>query len=90
MDVASGRATAQISSDYRFTVRARGRSIFSGNAVAKVSQDGSSKVVAALSVEAVQALREGSTVDVTGQGIGTQQFSLAGSKAAINSSSCGV
>lgn len=92
MDVTANGQTAGGPQGYDFIVFSRGQSIFAGNAAVgpSDSNDGSAKVVAPLSVEAVQALRKGNSVEIAVDGSGTQRFSLAGSKAAINSSSCGV
>ena len=78
--------------EYAFRIQRNGQSLFMDAArlVPVRRDDGSSVFYATLSAEAVEALRRGNSVEVSVPGVGAQRFSLAGSKVAINSSSCGV
>ncbi len=89
MEVLSGGKLLGDPPEYGFTVYTGGREIFTGKALAR-SSDGAGVFLATLTVEAVQALRKGGAVSVDVPGHGAHRFSLAGSKAAINNSSCGV
>ena len=78
--------------EYAFRIQRNGQSLFMDAVrLAPVRRDDGSRVFyATLTAEAVDALRRGNSVEVSVPGVGAQGFSLAGSKVAINSSSCGV
>ena len=92
MEVLSGGRLVGDPPEYAFRIQRAGQALFMDAVeLAPVRRDdGSSVVYATLSAEAVEVLRRGNAIEVSVPGVGAQRFSLAGSKAAINSSSCGV